>query len=247
MHGSGLTPVVYNLVQAYDFCIRFTDSGVRRTSYRLPLAAERRVAFHPGEAILHKFKHIRSASLSHSSNVYAYILALLLIFADLAPTFAAPENYGKTIATTARACLGKEMWKPGYRLSNGKLGCAAAVCNVLKKAGIKQVSTAGVVAMRNQLLSLPGSQEFKIRSAEGSEIDDAKLLKIAQPGDIVLAFHEPPSKANSGPNAHCGVMGAGSQVYTNNWMDGIWTEVEIHQMFDYYPYIRLIRLSSSAH
>jgi hypothetical protein len=26
-------------------------------------------------------------------------------------------------------------------------------------------------------------------------------------------------------------------------MDGIWTEVEIHQMFDYYPYIRLLRFS----
>jgi hypothetical protein len=100
--------------------------------------------------------------------------------------------------------------------------------------------------MRSQLLSLPGSKEFKIRSGEGLEIDTAKFLKIAQPGDILLAFKDPPTRANSGPDAHCGVMGAGSQVYTNNWMDGIWTEVEIHQMFDYWPYIRLIRLSSTT-
>jgi hypothetical protein len=175
------------------------------------------------------------------------ILAFLTLLINLAPSFAAPDDYGKSIATTAKACLGKEMWKPGYGLPNGKLGCAAAVCNVLKKAGVKGVNSAGVVAMRNQLLSLPGSKEFKIRSAEGSAIDDTKLLKVAQPGDIVLAFHDPPTKANSGPNAHCGIMGAGSQVYTNNWVDGIWTEVEMHQMFDYYPYIRLVRLSSSAH
>ena len=182
-----------------------------------------------------------------SMPVYVSIFALVLLLTNLAPTFAAsPDDRGKSIASTARACLGKEMWKPGYGLSNGKLGCAAAVCNVLKKSGVKNVSTAGVVAMRTQLLSLPGSKEFKIRSGEGSEIDDAKLLKIAQPGDILLAFKDPPTRANGGPNAHCGLMGAGSQVYTNNWMDGVWTEIEIHQMFDYWPYIRLIRLSSTT-
>ena len=41
-------------------------------------------------------------------------------------------------------------------------------------------------------------------------------------------------------------MGRGTQVYTNNWMDGIWTEVEIHQMFDAYPYVRLIRLGGNG-
>jgi len=186
-----------------------------------------------------KIKLLRSTSLTPA-------LVLILALANLAPIVAASENSGKTISTTARGCLGREMWKPGYGLSNGKLGCAAAVCNVLKKAGVKKVSTAGVVAMRNQLLSLPGSKEFNIRSGEGNEIDDAKLLRISQPGDILLAFKDPPTKSNSGPNAHCGVMGSGTQVYTNNWMDGVWTEVEIHQMFDYWTYIRLIRLSTNS-
>ncbi len=136
------------------------------------------------------------------------------------------------------------MWKPGYGLANGKLGCAAAVCNVLKKSGIETVSSAGVVAMRGQLLTrCAGSKEFVIRNGDGTQIDDTKLTAVARPGDIVLAFMEPPSKPNGGPRAHCGIMGDGTNVYTNNWMDGIWTEVEIHQMFDYYPYIRLIRVS----
>jgi hypothetical protein len=52
---------------------------------------------------------------------------------------------------------------------------------------------------------------------------------------------EAPTKVYGGPNAHCGIMGEGTQVFTNNWLDGIWTEVEIHEMFDYYPYVRLLR------
>jgi hypothetical protein len=137
------------------------------------------------------------------------------------------------------------MWK-GYGLANGTLGCAAALCNVLKKAGINNVSSALVTAMRRQLLSIPaGCQERIVRNGEGQEIDDTVLLKYCQPGDILLAFKEPPSKTNGGASAHCGIMGQSTHVYTNNWTDGIWTEVEIHQMFDYYPYIRLLRLGSN--
>ncbi len=171
-------------------------------------------------------------------------MALALFTWNALFAVAAADSGNKVIADAAKASLGREMWKPGYGLANGKLGCAAAVCNVLKKAGVNKINTARVVDMRRQLLALPNSEEFKIRSGEGKEIDDTVLLKTAQPGDIVLAFAEPPSKPNGGPHAHCGVMGKGTQVYTNNWMDGIWTEVEIHQMFDYYPYIRLIRLKA---
>lgn len=150
------------------------------------------------------------------------------------------------IATVAKASLGKEMWK-GYGLPNGTLGCAAALCNVLKKAGIERVSSPIVTAMRRQLLTTKvGCTERIIRNGEGQEIDDAILLKECRPGDILLAFSEPPNKLNGGANAHCGIMGQGTHIYTNNWNDGIWTDVEIHQMFDYYPYIRLLRLGANT-
>lgn len=137
------------------------------------------------------------------------------------------------------------MWK-GYGLANGKLGCAAALCNVLKKAGINGVSSALVTTVRSQMLSsIVGCSERVIRNGEGAEISDAVLVKDCMPGDILLAFKEPPNKLNGGTSAHCGIMGQATQVYTNNWMDGVWTEVEIHQMFDYYPYIRLLRLGSN--
>lgn len=155
------------------------------------------------------------------------------------------QDLGVHLAATAHSCLGNEMWKPGYGLSNGKLGCSAAVCNVLKKAGVKKISTAAVVPMCLQLLkNYPASREFIVRSGEGNEINDARLSKLAKPGDILLGFMAPPPDANSGGNAHCGIMGTGNQVYTNNWLNGIWTEVDIHQMFDFYPYIRLIRIQT---
>lgn len=153
---------------------------------------------------------------------------------------------GVRVYESAKVSVGKEMWK-GYGLANGKLGCAAALCNVLKKAGISDVSSALVTAMRRQLLrSRTGARERIVRNGEGQAIDNGALLKDCQPGDILLAFMEPPSKLNGGTSAHCGIMGQGTRVYTNNWMDGIWTDVEIHQMFDYYPYIRLLRLGSKA-
>jgi hypothetical protein len=136
------------------------------------------------------------------------------------------------------------MWKPGYGLAKGTLGCAAAVSNVLKASGNSSVHSAVVTVMRRQLLAPPNlCREFVVRNGEGRAIDDAVLLRCCQPGDILLGFKAPPSALNGGANAHCGIMGQGTQVFTNNWMDGIWTEVEIHQMFDYYPYIRLLRFS----
>ncbi len=149
------------------------------------------------------------------------------------------------IFQAAQASVGKEMWK-GYGLSNGKLGCAAALSNVLKTAGVNDVCSVLVTAMRKQILnSSLGCSERIIgdgKNSSGSTIDDALLLKNCQPGDIVLAFNEPPTKVNGGTNAHFGIIGKNTQVYTNNWMDGVWTEVEIHQMFDYFPYIRLLHL-----
>lgn len=181
-----------------------------------------------------------------------FTLLFALFVCCLVSTFwlqgeAAPRSnsdFVQELLLKSKQCLGREMWKPGYGLTKGTLGCAAAVCNVLKASGNSSVHSAVVTVMRRQLLAPPNScREFVVRNGEGRAIDDGVLLRCCQPGDILLGFKAPPSALNGGANAHCGIMGQGTQVFTNNWMDGIWTEVEIHQMFDYYPYIRLLRFS----
>ncbi len=195
-------------------------------------------------------KELARVSSAHALTRIIQAILLLLMLTSFQPASAEkPKSaatstaLSKKIFQAAKASVGKEMWK-GYGLPNGKLGCAAALCNVLKKAGVSSVRTPLVTAMRRQLLSSPTvCSERIIRNGEGRDLNDKVLLKDCQPGDILLAFEEPPSKLNGGTSAHCGIMGEATQVYTNNWVDGIWTEVEIHQMFDYYPYIRLLRLS----
>lgn len=187
---------------------------------------------------------IRFASIKFP---FCSFLAAALLFCYLGAQEAKAGNTsGLEIYKAAKDSVGKEMWK-GYGLPNGTLGCSAALSNVLKKAGVSGVKTPLVTAARRQILANPlGCTERTIRSGEGTQINNAVLLKDCQPGDILLAFKESPNKLNGGTSAHCGIMGEGTRVYTNNWMDGIWTEVEIHQMFDYYPQIRLLRLGQSA-
>lgn len=48
------------------------------------------------------------------------------------------ESYAlrQNLLHTATACCGKKMWS-GFGLATGKLGCAAALSNVINKAGLK--------------------------------------------------------------------------------------------------------------
>jgi len=170
-------------------------------------------------------------------------LAILLVAALIFPATAAPSDLAQKVFASAQKDVGKKMWK-GYGLPSGKLGCAAALCNVLQEGGVTDAHSATVIVVRNQLLY--GKTKFKelvLRNHEGDGIDDAKLKSIARPGDVVLAFMKAPPNPNGGPNAHCGIMGENGEIFTNDWNDGIWKGLNIHLMFDYYPYIRLIRLS----
>ncbi len=152
------------------------------------------------------------------------------------------EAVGAKFASAAETSLGKKMWT-GYGLSTGYLGCAAAVSNVLKKAGFSAGHSAAVTQLRNQLLASKCAREFVIRSGPKEELLDSKLNAIARPGDIVLAFAKPPeSNWNGGGNAHCGILGAPTEICTNDWNDGIWKKLNIHLMFDAYPYLRIIRI-----
>jgi hypothetical protein len=152
------------------------------------------------------------------------------------------QGIGAKMTSTAEACLGKKMWT-GYGLSTGYLGCAAAVSNVTKKAGFAAGHSAAVSQLRNQLLASKCCREFVIRSGPKEDLSDSKLNAVAQPGDIVLAFAKPPeSNWNGGGSAHCGILSAPTEICTNDWNDGIWKKLNIHLMFDAYPYLRIIRI-----
>ncbi len=169
-------------------------------------------------------------------------LALVTVLPSQEVRANSTDKLATRITDAASKSLGQEMWK-GYGLPNGVLGCAAAVSNVLNKAGVKAAHSAGVVVMRNQLRH--GSircQEFVIKNGSADLIDDQLLLKVSKPGDILVAFRDPPSSPNTGGNAHCGIMSDSPNVYTNDWNDGIWKKVNIHTMFDSYRHVRLLRL-----
>lgn len=176
-------------------------------------------------------------------------LAVSTIMALASASFAVPPNTtsaqqtstAQRVLKAADSSVGKKMWF-GYGLPNGTLGCAAALSNVLKAAGITRGRSATVVVVRRQLLTgCKGVQEIEIKSQKG-DIDDTRLAKLARPGDILMAYMAPPPSLNGGPNAHCGIIGEGGTVYTNDWNDGIWKHTDIHTYFDFYPYIRVIRL-----
>lgn len=186
------------------------------------------------------------SELSHRLHVLTFVLLLTLNFVvqqtSIAENPCPEKRLNESIYKAAASCQGKKMWT-GYGLSEGTLGCAAALSNVLKIAGITDAHSAAVVPLRSQLLH--GSHEvleLKLKNGELKPIDNELILNLAHPGDILLAFSEPPNKPNLGGHAHCGIMSFGLFVFTNDWNDGIWKRVDIHSMFDGYSYIRLIRI-----
>lgn len=182
-----------------------------------------------------------------------FLLSVMALFGwgtTAEPVNAAPAPAGSVdqqILQTAKGSLGKEMWH-GYGLSSGKLGCAAAVSNVLKNAGVLGVNSAAVVIIRRQILNHPkySAQEICVKKAGPSGLDAQTFQTLSRPGDVLLAFMEPPTKPNLGPNAHCGFVGTDGNVYTNDWNDGIWKYAPIEQYFSYYPYIYVIRLKPKS-
>lgn len=148
------------------------------------------------------------------------------------------------ILRTAESSVGAKMWT-GYGLPNGKLGCAAALCNVLKKSGCNYAHSAAVVVIRKQLLNSPlNLQEISIKKSETYGVDRSLLKKIASPGDLIFGYKTTPDKPNSGGDAHCGVVAANGDVYGNDWGDGLWKRVEVDRYFAWYPFVFVIKTSS---
>ncbi len=170
------------------------------------------------------------------------ILSLCVSGIVLAEDANSVNKQSEAIYKAAASCQGKRMWT-GFGLTEGTLGCAAAMSNVLNIAGIRDAHSAAVVPLRKQILK--GSHEvveIKIKNGETACIENELVLNSARPGDLLFAFSEPPSKPNLGGHAHCGIMSFGMFVFTNDWNDGIWKRVDIHSMFDGYRYVRLVRV-----
>jgi hypothetical protein len=148
------------------------------------------------------------------------------------------------IYESAVQCLGKEMWG-GYGLSAGTLGCAAALSNVLNRAGYKPAHSATVTVLRKQLLAISGVREIVVKHViEPLDLENLRLT--AKRGDVLMAFMEPPTRLNGGPNAHCGIMGDECRVYTNNWNTGIWCVAPYETFFYYYKDVRLLRFEDAG-
>lgn len=146
----------------------------------------------------------------------------------------------QSILRTAAHSCGKKMWS-GFGLSKGTLGCAAALSNVLNKAGLKCKGSAVVVVLRKQILTHPGTKEILIKNSSAYGVDKNILARKSEPGDLIFGYMLPVSQPNLGGNAHCGVVSDKGTVMGNDWNDGIWKQVDVDQYFSFYRYVYLIK------
>ncbi len=161
-------------------------------------------------------------------------------------TDATSKSSNQRILLAANDSVGKKMWF-GYGLSSGRLGCAAALSNVLKKAGYPMAKSAAVVVVRRQLMnSSLDAKETAIKHSKDSGVDLKKLREVSQPGDLIFGYMTTPDKPNMGPDAHCGVVAENGEVFANDWNDGIWKRAEADRFFGFYPHIYVMRLDSTS-
>ena len=147
------------------------------------------------------------------------------------------------ILAAASSAVGKKMWF-GYGLPNGKLGCAAALSNVLRSAGYPVAKSAAVVVVRGQLLkSSLNVKEIAVKHSKAQGIDPLTLKELSQPGDLIFGYMTLPTNPNYGPNAHCGVVSDNGEVYANDWNDGIWKRAEADTFFGFYPHVYVMRVA----
>lgn len=163
-----------------------------------------------------------------------------------AATSTTGKSSNQKILLAANDSVGKKMWF-GYGLPNGRLGCAAALSNVLKKAGYPVAKSAAVVVVRRQLLnSSLNAKETAVKHSKDSGVDLKKLREISQPGDLIFGYMTTPDKPNMGPDAHCGVVAENGEVFANDWNDGIWKRAEADRFFGFYPHIYVMRFGNRA-
>ncbi len=182
-----------------------------------------------------------------SAAVFCLCLSLLSVVLLRPPACQGSPTARSTserIVAAAEKSVGKRMWKDGFGLPDGRLGCAASLSNVLKSAGLSYSSSPVTKVVRQKLLKGPHKcDEYVIKNGGDAPISDQVVLRVSRPGDVLVAFMDPLPKGSIGPRAHCGIIGPGGTVFTNDWNDGIWKNGNIHDYFDSYRYIRVIRVN----
>lgn len=120
---------------------------------------------------------------------------MLLVFLPACLTVTPARAEGNTkILQTAQNCAGKTMWS-GYGLSSGRLGCAAALSNVLNQAGYKQARSAGVRVLYQQLRTTRGAKDF-VLPGDG-KTNTASAFQNCPPALVFFDF-QPSNPENHG-------------------------------------------------
>jgi hypothetical protein len=122
------------------------------------------------------------------------------------------DAQGKIVAA-ADGDVGKQMWR--RYMSNGNLGCAASVSEVLNQAGFSYAHSAGVVGLRDQLLQHGWKMH---RVSEGG----------AKPGDVIFGINQGSDGRSGGGSGHIGIVGTKGTVYDNSSSTGQWTHHNIN-------------------
>lgn len=114
--------------------------------------------------------------------------------------------------------LGKALWSLTpfkHSVSNGRLGCAASVSEVLQRSGYNYANHAGVGGLESQLM------QNGWRKAP---------LSAADAGDVVVVGRSRGWRAGGGA-AHVGIVGENGSVYHNNSARGQWVKDNLNARF----------------
>ena len=123
-----------------------------------------------------------------------------------------------SIFKAALDSIGKAMWGiSDFRNSvrGGRLGCAAAVSEVLQLAGIDYANAAGVGNLVGQLMNNGWTRA---------------PLSQAEPGDVVVKVRSRNWRQGGG-GSHIGVVGEGGKVYHNSSSRKVWVEDNLRTRF----------------
>lgn len=123
---------------------------------------------------------------------------------------------GKLLALS-NGLVGQQLWAQGkYRnvVQGGNLGCAAAVTEVLQKAGFSYASSAGVGNLTDQL---------KARGWKQMPVSQA------QPGDVVYGWRG--NLHAGGGSGHIGIVGENGSVYHNSSRKTTWSHDNLNSVF----------------
>lgn len=126
----------------------------------------------------------------------------------------------KRILDASKRSVDKRLWAMGdfaNSVKGGRLGCAAAVSEVLKMSGFSYANSAGV-----------GNMVDILKRHGWTQVE----LKDARPGDVVYGGKPGTRWWEGGGNAHIGVVGEDGQVFHNSSGRRRWVQDDLTAVFN---------------